>query len=885
MVAMEQHNKLRILLVEDLPSDAELAERELKRQGIHYTLKITDNKEDFLRELEDFQPDLVISDYLLPQFDGMEVIKLTAGYDESVPVLVLTGSMNEETAVECMKAGAWDYVIKEHIKRLGPAVTQVVEKKKLLIQHNRMFEELERSERLLKESQAISKAGGWEYDVDKKRITWTDEVYRIYGVDKNYDPNDIEKAIGFYSEEDQKIVETAFKEAVNNRKEYDLELKFNSADGKRKWVRTAGKPVVKDGKVVKVVGNIMDITDRKRTEEDLRESFRLSDSLLQTLPFGFDLVDEEGNILFMNDRFEKVFGRDAIGKKCWEVYRDDKTQCEDCPLISGIELGEVGVVESHGVMNGRIYHISHSGMMLRGKKVMLEIFQDITDQKQVEKALAQSEREYRELVENAVVGVFKTNIEGRILYVNKALAGIFEFDSLDEMLSEEVLMRYKNSTHRSRLIGELKQYGYVENFETEMITKTGKTKNIVLSASLDGDIISGMMRDVTGYHVLQQQLIQSQKLESIGTLAGGIAHDFNNILGIIMGHGHLLEQVRNDDEKFSKSHQAILDATERGTSLVQKLMIFARQDESSYEAKQINDLIRDTKAIIRDTLPRYITIETELDEKIPVIAIDPTQFNQVLLNLCVNARDAMPHGGTLTIKTKLVDVENIRTKYPDAESSKYTCVEVSDTGVGIDEDTRQRLFEPFFTTKEKGKGTGLGLPVVYGVVKNHRGFIDIESEKGKGTTFYVYFPLNLLAKEIADGISPADEMVTGGTETILLVEDEYLLREMVREFLSGKGYTIIEAADADEAIEVYQREKAAISMALLDVGLPKMSGLDVVKKLREMGGDIKYILASGYLDPSQRSEMIELQVGDFIQKPYDPGLLLKTVRSVLDDKK
>jgi signal transduction histidine kinase/ActR/RegA family two-component response regulator len=383
---------------------------------------------------------------------------------------------------------------------------------------------------------------------------------------------------------------------------------------------------------------------------------------------------------------------------------------------------------------------------------------------------------------------------------------------------------------------------------------------------------------------LEAQLHQAQKLESVGTLASGIAHDFNNILGIILGHSSLLERLREDSNMHSESVAAIMKATQRGASLVKQLMLFARKAEPLLESVKINNIIGELTKLMQETFPKTIAISTSLQQDLPTIVADAGQIHQVLLNLFVNARDAMPSSGTLSISTRTIDGKAVSSRFSRATARQYVQIEVTDTGIGMDEATRQRIFEPFFTTKAPGRGTGLGLSVVFGIVEHHNGFIDVRSIPGKGTSFTVYLPIAERAPEIGQRVRKSIEEIPGGTETILVIEDEEMLRSLAKGILVSKGYKVLIAEDGMQGVEMYQSHQKEIAVVLSDVGLPLLSGPDVFRKIREINPEAKVILASGFFDPETKSEMFKAGLKNFIQKPYMHDEVLQKIREVIDAK-
>ena len=377
---------------------------------------------------------------------------------------------------------------------------------------------------------------------------------------------------------------------------------------------------------------------------------------------------------------------------------------------------------------------------------------------------------------------------------------------------------------------------------------------------------------------LETQLRQSQKMESVGTLAGGIAHEFNNILNLIKGYALLIRQNKSVDENVAKSLNVIEETVERGAYGVRQLLTLARKTESRLVLSNPNDLVSELSKLLKQTFPKTIDITLELDAELPSIWVDPNQINQALLNLSVNARDALAGGGRLTLKTLLVEGDKVQD--PAATAGSYACIEVKDTGKGMDPAVRSRIFEPFFTTKGVGEGTGLGLAIVYGIVKSHDGFIDVESETERGTTFRLYFPIALSHKNSVDEIPKKELSVpksASGGETILVIEDEEKVVYLLRKTLLRHGYKVLVALDGEQAIDLYQRHKQNVGAVLLDIGLPRTGGWDVILKLKEQNPNVKLIVTSGYIEPELKSRMQCAGVEGFIEKPYSPDDVIQTL--------
>jgi two-component system cell cycle sensor histidine kinase/response regulator CckA len=394
---------------------------------------------------------------------------------------------------------------------------------------------------------------------------------------------------------------------------------------------------------------------------------------------------------------------------------------------------------------------------------------------------------------------------------------------------------------------------------------------------------AALLRDMEERHKLQEQLLHAQKMESMGTMAGGIAHDFNNILNIIQGYASLLQGYGARNKEIAESLSVIHKSVQRGSALVQQLLTLARKTTTDFNPVNTNNLIEELIALISQTFPKSIALSTTLEPHLPRIMADEKQIEQALLNLCVNARDAMPEGGSLSLKTYSMNGAAL----PGCDSTRdgpHVCIEVSDTGTGMDESIRKRIFEPFFTTKDVGKGTGLGLSIVYGIVQSHGGFINVESKPGAGTCFRMYLPAN------PSGVSHNDPIVDLNTETtvtslkaatVLLVEDEQNMLNLLERILLQHGYKVLKASDGEKALEIYRCHDQTIDAVLLDMGLPKKSGRDVLLEIKNDNPDVKIIVASGYLEPDLKAEVDRAGVNHFLHKPYMLDEVVKAVQSVI----
>jgi PAS domain S-box-containing protein len=556
---------------------------------------------------------------------------------------------------------------------------------------------------------------------------------------------------------------------------------------------------------------------------------------------------------------------------------------------------------------------------------------DFVERIQTEDLLIHNEERLRAVVETAVDGIITIDERGTISTVNPAAERIFGYPAV-EMIGQNVrmLMPEPYQSEHDSYIGNYLRTGQRKIIgigrEVQGRRKDGTTFPLDLGVSEtrvgNRRIFTGIVRDITErkradellreakdqlvkaneelerrvqertadlekantalvktieeQKSLEEQLRQAQKMEIVGTLAGGIAHDFNNILNIIRGYATLIGQQSSTDHQINESLQIIEEQIKRGASVVRQLLTVARKTETHLTPTDANELVLTFSELVKQAFPKTITVRLSLDPDLPRVLADPNQMSQTLLNICVNARDAMPRGGQLTIKTELIDETKMRERLK--VDSPCVCIVISDTGMGMEEEVRARIFEPFFTTKEIGQGTGLGLAIVYGIVKEHNGLVDVESEPGQGTTFRIYLPIFQ-----SKGHSDADEMATAKAVrepanrrgTVLVVEDDEAMVYLLRKLLPQSGYQMLAATDGAKAIDLYLDHKEEIDVVLLDLGLPKVPGIDVIQKLKEHNPAVKIVVATGYLEPELKSEIFRAGVKDCINKPY-------VVRDVLE---
>jgi PAS domain S-box-containing protein len=513
---------------------------------------------------------------------------------------------------------------------------------------------------------------------------------------------------------------------------------------------------------------------------------------------------------------------------------------------------------------------------------------EITERERTEQALKDSEQKYRTIFEESKDVIFICSPDGKFIDINRAGADLFGYASTDELRALNPARElYENPAEYDSLLWMLDRQGFVKDHEVTMKRSNGDHLIVLVTAAAVRDeqgtarTYRGVFHDVTEKRRLEQQLVQSQKMEAIGQLAGGIAHDFNNILTAIMGYGNLLLMDMPEDSPLKTHAEHILSSSERAANLTRSLLAFSRKQVISPKTVNLNTIVTTIEKLLIRLIGEDIELRTLVDSRDIMILADSGQIEQVLINLCTNARDAMPDGGVLTIATSAVIVRaQSMGSFGVEKPGAYAMIAVSDTGTGIEEKIRQKIFDPFFTTKETGKGTGLGLSIVYGIVKQHNGFIAVQSRLGKGSLFKIYLPL-------IDGSGPLDDkkqtlQPRRGTETILVAEDDPEVRSMIRLVLTGNGYHVMEAVDGEDALTLLSRQNGSVHLLLLDVIMPKKNGKEVYDAVRATDPHIKVIFMSGYTADIIDKKGILDQSLNFIAKPIAPMELLHLIREVLD---
>lgn len=766
--AISSPRPLRLLIVEKSPSDAEAMATVLMGAGYSVTYDIVDSATLFQQQLREMDYDIVLCEHQLATWTGMDVLDILRQSRKDIPFIVVAAFLSVEAAVEYIKHGSSDYVLKHHLGRLPWAVGRALR---------------ERQQR--------------------------EETARL-------------------------------KETILSAKR-DWELTFDA----------------------------------------------ITDIVL--------LLDAESRIQRANRSAVELSGLEfsqILGRHWTQVFQglDEPPSGYPGPFL--LESGKEKRGEIQDLRTGRIFEAAVTSLQEHDSDVKgyVCVMRDITGRKRAEEALRHSEERYRNLFENANDLVYTTDLAGNFTSWNKMgerITGYTREEALQtnlwQVVAPESVSEVRQGIERA-LAGET-----TGSSEIEVLAKDGNRFVLEVGSQIvwkEGKPvgIQGIARNITDRKQLEGQFLQAQKMEAIGRLAGGVAHDFNNLLNVILGYATLLLDKLDADDLRRRFAEQIKRSGERATILTRQLLAFSRKQVLQLRVLDLNRLVADMEQLLKRLIGEDIAATTILDPDLGRVKADAGQFEQVIMNLVVNSKDAMPQGGKLTLQTANIELdEDYARCHAGVEPGPYVMLAVSDTGTGMDPEVQARIFEPFFTTKPPGKGTGLGLSTVYGIIKQSGGDIWVYSEPGRGTTFKIYMPR---VQEVPEplGLPPPTPGSLVGSETILLVEDEASLRELAREFLEPNGYRLLEAKDGLEAVEIAEHYEGPIHLLLTDVVMPGLSGRQLVERLEPLHPHMKVIYMSGYTDDAIVNHGGLTPGTAFIEKPFMRDTLLRKVREALEQR-
>jgi PAS domain S-box-containing protein len=630
-------------------------------------------------------------------------------------------------------------------------------------------------------------------------------------------------------------------------------------------------------------------------EEQVLQSKQDWEDTFNTITDMITVHDKDFNIILANKAAEQILGLPVPGAppaKCYEKYHGTDRPPADCASCRSLKTGaptNVEVFEPH--LNKFIEIQAIPRFDSRNDLVgLIHVVRDITRRKRTEESLQANLNFLQVMIDTIPTPVFYRDANGVFLGFNKAFESVVGSTG-PELIGktiDDVAPRHIADMCHEADMALLQQDDQLHAYESSVVYADGTAHDVIFNKAAfqnpdgsPGGVVEVMI-DISERKKLEEQLFHAQKMEAVGQLAGGIAHDFNNILSAIIGYGSILQMRVKQDDPLRHNIDQILGSADRAATLTQSLLSFSRKQIINLKPLKLNKVVEKTRNFLTRLIGEDIELRTILSSLDPTVLADAGQVEQVLMNLATNARDVMPEGGTLFLETDSVELDEAFVKeHPYGKPGTYMLLSVTDSGAGMDEQTRARIFEPFFTTKELGKGTGLGLAIVYGIIKQHHGYIHVYSEKGMGTTFKIYLPV-IEDKVEGKKEEALEQEVIGGGETILVAEDDATVRKLVTTVLRSFGYTVIEAADGDEAVARFSEHADSIDLVLTDTIMPKKNGREAFGEMRKIRPDVPALFTSGYSKEVLRNKKVIDDDPDFILKPVTPRELLKRVRETLD---
>ncbi len=895
---------LKLLNIEDSESDSALLKMELERSGFLIESERVETAEGLREMLREREWDVIISDYSLPGFSGLDAFEILKQSGLDIPFVMISGTIGEETAVAAMKAGISDYLMKDNLGKIGPTIEREMADAAVRKARHEAERALAESEEDFRGLVEATTQYVWELDARGNLAQfpqwWLDLTGQDFEVSRNYGWAE------FIHPDDREDVTSAYTNALEKQTQVFVTLRIRDKEGIYRYYAARGVPLRRpDGTFRKWICTLADISERmlaleavKKSEAEFRELFENANDLIYT-------HDLEGNFTSLNRAGETITGypreealklnvMDVVAPEFRELAKE-KTQTK----LGGERSTsyETVIIRKDGGrvtldLSTRLIHKDGAAVGVQG------IARDISQRKMAEEALRRSEQQLRVVTDTVPAVIAYVDNEQICRFANRTYCewlGKPIEDVIDRHLSEiqtEESYKLILPEIEAALSGErftLERTSNIRDAREDSDEPRHLRLDYVPDINADGTVLgyfafaidlSETKQAQEALRNSEEQLMQAQKLESIGRLAGGIAHDFNNMLTAITGYSDLALRRMKADDPLRHHVEEILKAGKRSAELTNQLLAFSRRQMLQPRIIDVNHVITDTMVMLRRLIGEDIDLTVQLGEEMASVNVDPGQLSQILVNLVINSRDAMPEGGSIVIETgnRKLD-QTYSSEHHNTPPGDYVMIAVSDNGVGMDEETRSQIFEPFFTTKEVGKGTGLGLSTVYGVVKQSNGNVWVYTEPGQGTTIKIYLP-SAEAIAPAEGLKAPSGQIRFGTETILLVEDEDVVRNLSREVLQSCGYTVIEASNGVEALEIFERMPRRIDLLMTDVVMPQMGGRDLAKKILELQPDIKILFTSGYTDSAAVRHGVLEKGSNFIAKPFTFGQLAGKLKEV-----
>ncbi|MCD4784564.1 MAG: PAS domain S-box protein [Candidatus Eremiobacteraeota bacterium] len=859
-----------------------------------------ENSNEALEALEREEFDAIIAGCRLPRVNGFEFLEIMKDRFPHIPLIFHTGECDGQFAREAFIAGASDCLIKDlgnsgYIEKLKNAVESAIEKKKSEIKRH---ESEDRLQRVVESVQDIIYAASPE-----GKITYLNPAFeQITGWARD-------ELIGKDSTllihpDEMSLARERLQRIIRGEKMAVVESRVRCKSGEYIVLESISSVKMHNGKVIEIMGIGRDVTMRKKIERSLRESEERFRSLSEQSLQGIYII-KDGKMIFANDMVCEITGysQDEIlnwapGEVIKLVHPEDKDfvskqmrrkQAGDSDVIPQYEFR---IIDKKGEIKWLLLH--SNTIRYEGGTALEAVIMDITKRKMAEEALRDSEKKFSTIFYSSPSAITISVIsDGRFIEVNESFLRLTGYAREEVIRHTSIELNiWAKQEDRDIVTRELHDHGAVRNLEVEFRVKSGETRQGLFSGEvihLGGKpYLLAVTHDISEIKQAQDalketegQLRQMQKMDAMGRLAGGVAHDFNNLLTVIIGYSALISRRLTKNDPLWEDIQEIGKAGSQASTLTRQLLAFSRKQVLQPRVLNINSVVANVEKMIRRLIGEDIELVSVLHPDLGQITADPGQIEQVIINLVVNARDAMPRGGRIIIETSNIELDKLYARqHLQMEPGSYIMLAVSDDGCGMDKETLTHVFEPFYTTKEKGKGTGLGLSTVYGIIKQSGGYIRVYSEPGRGTSFKIYMTRVEKPTEPTQEETPYEDLPCG-FETILLVEDEDMVRKLIHSILQMCGYNVLVARNGGEAILICEQHKDPIQLMLTDIVMPIIDGPDLAKRLEGLRPDMKVIYMSGYTDNVIILQGILGSDLPFLQKPITPESLTNKVREVL----
>ncbi len=917
---------LKILIVDDVAVNLKLLRVRLEGEG-HQVVEAR-NGVEALKVLNAEGADLIISDILMPEMDGYRLCHEVRRSErfKDLPFIIHTATYTSPADKELsLGLGASSYLHKpasaqDLMSAISSALNTAHQDPSLSLDGMEVLSQY--SERLVSKlaeknielTAAVNQLGlqTTALETAADAILITDQQGTILWINHAF------SAMTGYSKEEvlgktPRILKSGKHDAAFYRQFWQTiksgqiwrgEFTNRCKDGSVRYDEHTVSPVIsEDGTVTHFVGVLHDVTERKRAEEELRSTHAQLRQLLDHSPAVIYALKVEGEAMtpyLVSENVNRLLGfaaEETLSFDWWlgQLHPEDRELALaslDETLREGVSRTEYRVQHKDGAYRW----VEDNRRLIRDDQgqpaELVGVWTDITESRRGRDELRESERRFSDMLRNVQLVSVTLDRDALITYGNDYLLRLTGWDREDVIGKSwfDVFLpaegRTESKAAHSSLLADQPEAWHHEN---EIVTRSGERRliswNNTALRSASGQVIgtASIGEDITERKSLEKQLLRTQRLESLGTLAGGIAHDLNNLFMPILMGASLIRRVETSDAT-RKAVDNIERCVRRGTDLVKQVLLFARGLEGSRIVIDTASIVREVESIAHSTFPKNVTFVTAVAPHLPMLSGDPTQLTQVLLNLCVNARDAMPAGGQLTVSIGCTDVElQYAVAHGGSGGGRYVVIEVADTGTGIAPEIIDRIFEPFFTTKETGQGTGLGLSTTIGIVRSHGGFLTVSSEVGQGSSFKVYFPALFEGAFVAAGSPECDEdLPRGGGQLILVVDDERAILDITSQTLTAFGYEVLTAEDGAQALDLFVRHESGIALVLTDMGMPVIDGATLIAALRRVAPDVRIIAVSG--GPADAAKVVKSGTKYFLAKPFTAETLLRTVSEVLRDE-